>query len=144
MSGAEASRRDSGAGVARTAPAGIASPRPFALRVRDAVLSIPDVAALSGGVLGEVATYLPGDRVPGVRVGDDGVHVHVVVTPRGVSRIPAVAGAVHGTVRHVLAEGGGSDAPAPEVPVHVHVDDVAVADPGDAELPHRGTREDER
>lgn len=144
MSGAGTSRRDGAVGVARTAPPAIASPRPFALRVRDAVLSVQDVAALSGGVLGEVATYLPGDRVPGVRVGDDGVHVHVVVSPRGVTRIPAVAGAVHGTVRHVLVEGGGSDAPAPDTPVHVHVDDVAVGDPGDAGLLLRGTREDER
>jgi hypothetical protein len=41
-------------------------------------LSCPDVAALSGGSPGEVATYLPGRRVVGVRIGDEAVEVHVV------------------------------------------------------------------
>lgn len=126
---------------------------PFARQVRDAVLRAPGVAGLSAGVFGEVATYLPGDKVPGVRVGDDGVHVHVVVTPVGATRIPAVAEAVRGAVRYVLLADGpyrAPDAPARawDAPVHVHVDDIGVDDigvvgPGDPEVPEPGTRKDE-
>lgn len=119
-----------------------AGPRPFALAVRDAVLQAPDVAGLSAGILGEIATYLPGDRVAGVRVADDGVHVHVVLTPAGAERIPAVAGTVHGAVQHVLRASGAfkaSDAPAPGVAIHVHVEDVAVTSGGECE-----ERKDER
>ena len=43
-----------------------------------AALASPDVVALSGGLQGEVATYLPGRRVTGVRVRDAVVDVHVV------------------------------------------------------------------
>ena len=43
-----------------------------------AVLSCPTVAGLSGGVAGEVATYLPGRRVTGLRIDDATVTVHVV------------------------------------------------------------------
>jgi hypothetical protein len=42
-----------------------------------AVAACPDVAALSGGVVGEVATYLPGDRVVGVRETADGVEIRI-------------------------------------------------------------------
>ncbi len=47
--------------------------------VSTAVERCPTVAALFGGALHEVATYLPGRRVSGVRVRDDRVEVHVVV-----------------------------------------------------------------
>jgi uncharacterized alkaline shock family protein YloU len=116
-----------------------AGSRPFARAVRDAVLQAPDVAGLSAGILGEIATYLPGDRVAGVRVADDGVHVHVVITTAGAERIPAVAGAVHGAVQHVLRKSGAPDAPGPGVAVHVHVEDVAVTSGGGNE-----SRKDER
>lgn len=43
-----------------------------------AVLACPHVAAMSGGVLGEVATYLPGRRVRGIRIRPDEVAVHVI------------------------------------------------------------------
>lgn len=78
--------------------------------IRDAVLALPEVARLSAGALGEVATYLPGDRVPGVRIAPDGVHVHVVLTPAAAEAIPAAAGAI------ARAVGPGS--------VHVHIEDV--------------------
>ena len=42
------------------------------------VLSCPAVAAMHGGLTGEVATYLPGRRVIGVRVLAEVVEVHVV------------------------------------------------------------------
>lgn len=46
--------------------------------VAEATLGCPDVSSLSGGMVGEVATYLPGRRVTGVRVRDAVVEVHVV------------------------------------------------------------------
>ena len=42
------------------------------------VLGCPAVAALHGGLFGEVATYLPGRRVVGVRIRPGVVEVHVV------------------------------------------------------------------
>lgn len=42
-------------------------------------LAVPGVAALHPGMFGEVATYLPGRRVTGVRVRDGAVDVHVAV-----------------------------------------------------------------
>ena len=46
--------------------------------VSAAALSCSQVARLSGGLAGEVATYLPGRRVAGIRIGDDEVEVHIV------------------------------------------------------------------
>jgi uncharacterized alkaline shock family protein YloU len=43
-----------------------------------AVTACPSVSGLSGGVAGEIATYLPGRRVTGVRVNPGSVEVHVV------------------------------------------------------------------
>ncbi|MDO9380761.1 MAG: hypothetical protein Q7T56_18110 [Nocardioidaceae bacterium] len=48
--------------------------------VADAVRSVPGVADLHAGSFGEVATYLPGRRVEGVRLSGDDADVHVVVT----------------------------------------------------------------
>ncbi|MFI2105313.1 hypothetical protein ACH436_18625 [Isoptericola sp. NPDC019693] len=122
-----------------------------AARVRAAALAVPGVATLTAGRFGEIATYLPGGRVPGVRIDDDGVHVHVVVTATGVRDLPGVAGAVHEAVRSVLRtvpDEAQDDAPpaptTPTTPVVVHVDDVeAPGRPGGAEVPHDGTRKDE-
>jgi len=36
------------------------------------------VSDLSAGAIGEVATYLPGRRVAGVRITEDGINMHVV------------------------------------------------------------------
>lgn len=47
--------------------------------VAAAVRAVPGVVDLHAGTFGEVATYLPGRRVTGVRVRDDGVAVHVVL-----------------------------------------------------------------
>jgi len=46
--------------------------------VSAAVLTCDGVSGLSAGSVEEVATYLPGHRVKGVRVRDDVVEVHVV------------------------------------------------------------------
>ena len=40
---------------------------------------MPGVTGLHAGVFGEVATYLPGSRVSGVRMSDDSGEVHIVV-----------------------------------------------------------------
>ena len=47
--------------------------------VAAAVTSCPAVAAMSGGPVGTVATYLPGRAVVGVRSDPDRVEVHVVL-----------------------------------------------------------------
>ncbi|GAA4672018.1 hypothetical protein GCM10023226_05880 [Nocardioides nanhaiensis] len=49
-------------------------------RVLAAVLAVPEVRDVHAGVVGEVATYLPGRRVNGVRVSEEGdAEVHVVL-----------------------------------------------------------------
>lgn len=84
------------------------------------------VAGLSGGFAGEVATYLPGRRVTGVRVRPDEVQVHVV----GVYGIPvAQIGADIRTAVGPLVHG---------LPVSVSIDDLAVPGerpPGKTERP---------
>lgn len=49
-------------------------------RVAAAVLAVAGVHGLHGGVLQEVATYLPGRRVAGVRRTSRGTEVHVILT----------------------------------------------------------------
>jgi uncharacterized alkaline shock family protein YloU len=44
------------------------------------VRSVPGVVGLHGGVFGEVATYLPGRRVSGVRITPERVEVHVTLS----------------------------------------------------------------
>ncbi len=44
-----------------------------------AVLAVPGVHELHAGVLGEVATYLPGRRVNGIRLRRTGCDVHVTL-----------------------------------------------------------------
>ena len=43
-----------------------------------AIATCPSVSGLSGGIAGEIATYLPGRRVAGVRSSPGAVEVHVV------------------------------------------------------------------
>jgi uncharacterized alkaline shock family protein YloU len=47
--------------------------------VAAAVLTVAGVAGLHAGMFGEVGTYLPGRRVPGVRITDDVIEVHVTL-----------------------------------------------------------------
>ncbi|MGW0042803.1 hypothetical protein [Rhodococcus sp. NPDC003348] len=76
-------------------------------------LTVPGVCELHGGMFGEVATYLPGRRLLGVRVTDTECAVHVVVAyPHNVVE---VAQAVHRVVEPLVA-----------VPVTVTVEDVAL------------------
>lgn len=48
--------------------------------IATAVLGTPGVHGLHSGAFGEVATYLPGRRVTGVRVLDDSCEVHVTLS----------------------------------------------------------------
>ncbi len=77
------------------------------------VLAVPDVTRLHAGRFGEVATYLPGRRITGVKLGDDLIEVHVVVAGRVPVRVTAQL--IHAAVATVVA-----------TPVHVFVEDVAV------------------
>ena len=56
--------------------------REVAEGVRDAALAVDGVAALHGGRVGEVATYLPNTRIEGVKAvsqdGRNGFEVHFV------------------------------------------------------------------
>lgn len=58
--------------------------------------AVPGVAGLHPGMFGEVATYLPGRRVTGVRVHDDQIDVHISVS--GETGIRQVAAAVRSAV----------------------------------------------
>jgi hypothetical protein len=81
-------------------------------RVRAAALAVPGVVRLHGGVFGEVAVYLPGRLVSGVRLREDGTQVHVVVAMDAPVRDTAAA-----VQRAVAAVRPG--------PVDVTVEDVA-------------------
>ena len=82
--------------------------------VAAAVKGVPGVAGLHGGMFGEVGTYLPGRRVPGVRIGDGVTEVHVTLFYGSAVRETAgrirdtVAGLVGGivdvTVEDVVAD----------------------------------------
>lgn len=65
--------------------------------IAGAVSDCPDVAALSRGPFGTVATYLPGGSVGGVAVRDDEVEVHVVA--RYGTPVPETASRVRDAVR---------------------------------------------
>lgn len=43
-----------------------------------ATLACPHVAGLSAGTVEEIATYLPGRRVQGIRIRDDVLEIHLV------------------------------------------------------------------
>lgn len=86
-----------------------------------ATLACPGVARMYPGVVGEVATYLPGRRVPGVRLPGHEVEVHVVA--RWGEPLPEIAERVRAAVRPLAAP----------LPVAVYVDDVD--DPATPGLP---------
>lgn len=91
-------------------------------RLASLTRAVPGVADLHGGVFGEVATYLPGRKVAGVRVEDDHVEIHVSVLYD--EPVRATAEAVAARLEPVAGR-----------PVHVTVDDVL--------LPSEVAREDD-
>ena len=54
-----------------------------------AATNVPGVARLSGGKVGQIATYAPGRKVNGVRFAGDAVEVHVVA--EWVASLPQLA-----------------------------------------------------
>jgi hypothetical protein len=87
--------------------------------VAAAVLACPAVARLSSGTIGEIASYLPGRRLLGVRFADDEVAVHVVARygPTVAEIARQVRLAVHGVVG--------------DRPVTVGIDDLELPTPQD-------------
>lgn len=79
--------------------------------VAEAVLSVSGVAALNSGPFGEIATYLPGRRIPGIRVGTDHCAVHL--TAEYPADLSAIADAVRAAVETVVGP-----------PVNVTIEDV--------------------
>ena len=79
--------------------------------VAAAVLAVPGVVRLHGGRFGELGTYLPGRRVTGVRIDEDGTEVHLVVSD--LVPVPETAARVQRAVSAI----------APR-PVRVHVEDI--------------------
>lgn len=77
----------------------------------EAVLATAGVAGLHGGMFGEAATYLPGRRVSGIRIDENGTEIHVTITLG--SSVRETADAVRSAV-----------APLADGPVHVIVEDV--------------------
>jgi hypothetical protein len=75
----------------------------------------PGVARLSGGPAGVIGTYLPGHRVPGVRLTDSEVEVHVVA--RWVSSLPQLADQVRAALAPL----------AHRRAVSVYIDDIEAA-----------------
>ncbi|CAM2834162.1 Asp23/Gls24 family envelope stress response protein [Prescottella defluvii] len=76
-----------------------------------AALAVPQVVGLHGGEFGEVATYLPGRRVTGVRIDDTRCSVHVTV--RYPADLFATAERIRDAVREVVS-----------VPVDVTIEDL--------------------
>ncbi len=101
----------------------MAVPVPFTTPSPDdvaaAVLTHPAVARLDGGPFGTVASYLPGRRLFGVRIGapDEAAEISVVVRP-GVT-LPRLAGEIGALVRGVLGP----------VAVEVTFSDIVAATP---------------
>ena len=91
--------------------------------VAAAALGCPLIADLTGGRFGEVATYLPGRRIQGVREVDGAIEIHVVAkwgTP-----LPEVAEVVRAAVAPLAVDQS----------VAVFIDDIEVpVDPAQAAL----------
>lgn len=93
-------------------------------RVAAAVTRCSTVARLSGGMVGEVATYLPGRRIPGVviRQSPSGPEVSVHVVGKYGPTMSEISREVGAAVHSVL----------PEHRVHISIDDLDVVDGGSA------------
>ena len=89
--------------------------------IESLVRATPGVTGLHPGMFGEVATYLPGRRVAGIRVADGVVDVHVIVDATAPMRSTAAA------VRAAVASA------VPGSSVNVTVEDIEVgSEIGDA------------
>ncbi|WP_410667959.1 hypothetical protein [Amycolatopsis sp. cmx-4-68] len=84
-------------------------------RIAAAVRALAPVAGLHSGRFGEIATYLPGRRVPGVRIRDDEITVGVT------GRYPATVTQIGDAVRAAVGPVGR--------PVSVRIGDVVPVAP---------------
>ncbi|MBF8190781.1 hypothetical protein ITP53_34745 [Nonomuraea sp. K274] len=98
------------ASTAATADAGVIAERARGCR---------GVAGLSGGPFGTVATYLPGERLPGVSVAGHAVEIAIVATME--RPLPETADEVRRAVTDV----------AGDRPINVRIDDVVVDGTGE-------------
>lgn len=119
-------------GAQPASPAAAAGPDPDL--VAAVTLRCPDVAALSGGSPGEVATYLPGRRVVGVRISDAVVEVHVV------GRYGPTMDEIGAQVRAALAPIAGARTVEVTVEDLVLAPDPPAASPGSRLDDHRPVR----
>lgn len=78
-----------------------------------AVQAVPGVAGLHGGAFGEIATYLPGSQLAGVRLTGDRVQIHL--TALAGYPVHDLADAVRGAVRPLTGQ-----------PVDVTIEDITV------------------
>jgi len=92
------------------------APIPLAEQIAAVVTAHPAVAGLHGGIFGAVATYLPGRRLTGVRVGEGDEPVELAVVLHLDQPIPGVVRALR---REVSGMCGGAA-------VDITVADVAV------------------
>jgi hypothetical protein len=99
----------------------VSAPEPDAERVAALTLRSAGVAALWPGTFGEIATYLPGRRVLGVRVGPGSVEIHLVAHYRVDGRDVSLVELAAAVRRTVIA------ATAAQV-VDVYIDDVLDAE----------------
>jgi hypothetical protein len=83
-------------------------------RIATAVQASRHIAGLDSGRYGEIATYLPGRRVSGVRIRPESVTIGVI------GRYPATATEITAWVRAAV---GPLDRP-----LHVHIGDVHIGD----------------
>ncbi len=95
-------------------PPAPAEPGTDADHLAAAVMASPLVAGLHGGAFGEVATYLPGRQITGIRITDSDLEVHVV------GRFPATAAEIAAQVRAAAAPWGRG------LPINVTIADLAV------------------
>jgi hypothetical protein len=80
-------------------------------RIATAVQAGPPVAGLHSGRFGEIATLLPGRRVPGVRIRPDEITVGVT------GRYPATVSEIDAEVRAAIGR--------VDRPVHIRIGDLA-------------------
>lgn len=97
-----------------THPGAAQDPSELADLVAAAALSVPGVAGLHGGTFGESATYLPGRRVTGVRLGQEITEVHLTL----VYGVPVLE-----TAERVRTAVG----PLVSTPIEISIEDVVAA-----------------
>lgn len=89
--------------------------------VAAAALAIDGVHALYGGPFGEIATYAPGERISGVRIGTENGELHIV-------------GVLNRNLRDVAEDARAAAEKLAGIPFVVTVADVHVGRPGGAAL----------